>query len=115
LDEAERLFTELAAEFPQTVNYLGYLGAIAARRGDREGAERTAGQLRDWEQPYIRGWHTMWRARIASLLGDEATAVTLLREALAQGRGYGPELHADLDFQPLWNFPPYQQLMRPKG
>ena len=115
LDEADRLFTELAAEFPRTVNYLGYLGAIAARQGDRDGAERIAGQLRDWEQPYIRGWHTMWRARIASLLGEEAAAVTLLREALAQGREYGPELHADLDFQPLWDFPPYQELMKPKG
>jgi len=115
LDEAELLFTELAVDFPQNVNYVGYLGAIAARQGDREGAERIADQLRVWEQPYIRGWHTLWRARIASLLGDEAAAVALLREALAQGIGYGPDLHADLDFQPLWDFPPYQELMRPKG
>jgi hypothetical protein len=57
----------------------------------------------------------LWRARIASLLGDEAAAVALLREALAQGREYGPGLHAELDFQPLWDFPPYQELMRPKG
>jgi tetratricopeptide (TPR) repeat protein len=115
LDEADRLFTELTAEFPQNVDYLGYLGAVAARRSDREGAERIADQLRDLEQPYIRGQHTLWRARIASLLGDDAAAVTLLREALAQGRSYGLGLHTDLDFQPLWDFPPYQELMRPKG
>jgi tetratricopeptide (TPR) repeat protein len=115
LDEAERLFTGLAEESPLNVDYMGYLGAIAARRGDREGAERIADQLRDFEQPYIRGVHTLWRARIASLLGDEAAAVALLREALAQGREYGPGLHAELDFQPLWDFPPYQELMRPKG
>ena len=115
LDEAEHLFTGLAAGSPQDVDYLGYLGAIAARRSDREGAERIADQLRDLEQPYVRGRHTLWRARIASLLGQDAAAVTLLREALAQGRSYGLELHADLDFQPLWDFPPYQELMRPKG
>ena len=115
LDEAERLFTELAADFPQNVNYMGYLGAIAARRGDRESAERKNEQLRDFEQPYIRGQHTLWRARIASLLGDNEAAAALLREALVQGRMYGPELHADLDFEPLWDFPPYKELMRPKG
>ena len=115
LDEAERLMEGLATEFPQNVDYLGYLGVFAARRGHREGAERIADQLRDFEQPYIRGRHTLWQARIASLLGDEAAAVALLREALSQGRAYGPELHADLDFEPLWDFPPYQELMRPKG
>jgi predicted Zn-dependent protease len=115
LDKAEGLIRGLATEFPQDVDYLGYLGAIAARKGDVEGARRTAGELRDFEQPYIRGRHTLWQARIASLLGDEAAAVALLREALSQGRSYGPVLHADLDFEPLWDFPPYQELMRPKG
>jgi tetratricopeptide (TPR) repeat protein len=115
LEDAERLFTGLAAEFPQNVNYMGYLGAIAARRGDRESAEQIAEQLRDLEQPYIRGRHTLRRARIASLLGDNEAAVALLREALVQGRMYRPELHADLDFEPLWDFPPYNELIRPKG
>jgi predicted Zn-dependent protease len=115
LDEAEELMRGLATEFPQNVAYLGYLGVIAARRGHREGAERIADQLRDFEQPYIRGRHTLWQARIASLLGDEAAAFALLREALSQGRSYGPELHAELDFEPLWDSPPYQELMRPKG
>ncbi len=115
LSEAERLFTGLEAESPPNVDYLGSLGAIAARQGNREAAELVAEQLRVFEEPYIRGRHTLWRARIASLLGDKDTAVTLLREALSQGRTYGPGLHADLDFQPLWDFPSYQELMRPKG
>jgi predicted Zn-dependent protease len=115
VDEAERLFTELAVESPQTLDYLGYLGVIAARQGDVEGADQIADLLLNFEQPYVRGQHTLWRARIASLLGDKDGAVTLIREALAQGRYYGPGLHAELDFQSLWDFPPYQELMRPKG
>jgi tetratricopeptide (TPR) repeat protein len=115
LGEAERLFAGLAAEFPQNVDYRGYLGAIAARRGDRDTAARIAEELRALELPYIRGQHTLWRARIASLLGDRDAAVAMLREALGQGRSYGPTLHADPDFQPLWGFPPYQELLRPKG
>jgi len=115
LDEAGRSMEGLATEFPENVDYLGYLGVIAARQGDQQGARQLAGQLRDFEQPYIRGRHTLWRARIFSLLGDKDGAVALIREALSQGRTYGLGLHADLDFQSLWDHPPYQELMRPKG
>ena len=115
LDEAEGLFAELAEEFAENVDYLGYLGGIAARRGDREKAHQIDQELRVFEQPYIRGQHTMWRARIASLLGARDEAVALMREALGQGVGYGPTLHADPDFEPLWGYPPYEELMRPKG
>ena len=115
LDEAERLFADLAAESPVNVDYKGYLGAIAARRGERDAAELFAQELQVFEQPYMNGGHTLWRARIASLLGEKDAAVSLLREALSQGREYGPLLHADPDFAPLWDYPPYQELMRPKG
>jgi predicted Zn-dependent protease len=115
LEEAKGLVEELAAEFPQNVDYLGYLGAIAARQEDRETADQITARLRDFEQPYLRGQHTLWRARIASLLGEKDAALGLLREAIAQGHSYGPWQTADLDFQPLWDFPPYQELMRPKG
>ncbi len=34
-DEAQRLFEELARAQPDSIAYHGYLGAIAARRGER--------------------------------------------------------------------------------
>jgi hypothetical protein len=55
------------------------------------------------------------RARIAALRGDRAGAVTLMRQAFDQdliGRMY---LHIDPDFESLRDFPPYQELLRPKG
>jgi len=115
LEEAERLFAGLAGDFPGSVEYLGYLGAIAARRGNREEAERISRALNDFEQPYIGGQHTLWRARIASLLGNRDEALALLRGAVGQGVRYGPDLHADPDLKPLRGYPPYQEFMRPKG
>ena len=63
--------------------------------------------------PYIWGNHTYWGARIASLLGEKERAVMMLREALSQGRWY-TQLHADMDLEPLRDYPPFQELVKPK-
>jgi len=38
LDEAEGLFQELTGQIPDSVSFRGYLGSVAARRGDRDRA-----------------------------------------------------------------------------
>jgi tetratricopeptide (TPR) repeat protein len=63
----------------------GYLGALAARRGDGPPPSRRTAPSRRSGGPYLVGRHTYWRARIASLLGDRERAVTLLRDALREG------------------------------
>jgi tetratricopeptide (TPR) repeat protein len=113
--EAARIFSELARESAQDINYQGYLGALAVRQGDRAGAERIAESLRALDGRYRFGQHTYCRARIASLLGEKDEAVALLRDAFAQGYRFSISVHRDPDFEPLRDYPPYQELLRPKG
>ena len=126
--EARDRFAALAAEDSANVNVQGYLGALAARRGDREEALRISRWLESLDRPYLFGYNHVWRARIAALLGDRAEAVRLLGMAFARGlkhdgtflpdkpaRVSGVWSHRDIDLESLRTYPPFQQLMRPKG
>jgi tRNA A-37 threonylcarbamoyl transferase component Bud32/TolB-like protein len=126
LDDARRAFEGLAAPGgagrtdsvrfiePDRLDYLGYLGVIAARRGDREQALRVDRTLAELKRPYLFGRHTMWRARIHARLGERDVAVGLVREALSHGYPHMHALHADLDFEALRDYPPFRELLKPK-
>jgi serine/threonine-protein kinase len=114
-EESQSLIEELAAEKPDNINYKGYLGTLAARRGDKEEALRISEELKNIDRPFLFGSHTYWCACISSLLGQREQAVALLREAFAQGYRYGVHLHRDMDLEPLRDYPPFQELLRPKG
>jgi predicted Zn-dependent protease len=114
-DEAEPLIRDLAAEFPDDVRYLGYVGALAARRGDRETALAISEELAAIDRPYLFGYHTRWRARIAAVLGEHERAVALLREAFSQGSAYELGLHREIDFEPLRDDRSFEEFLRPKG
>ena len=94
---------------------VGYLGTLAARRGDRGEAQQYADQLRALNTPHLFGQHTFWRARIAACLHDAASAVDLMRDAFGQGRPFGVDLHRDMDFESLQNDPAFRSLIDPKG
>src|SRR5205807_7916215 len=100
-DEARDVFTQLEHGRADNAEYLGYVGAIAARRSDRLQAAKYSAALRAMNRPYLFGAHTMWRARIAALLHDEAGAVDLFRDAFAQGATFTIETHRDVDLEPL--------------
>jgi serine/threonine-protein kinase len=104
----------LAVAPPDAVDRRGYLGALAARRGDRAAALAADSVLASLRRAYLVGRHTYWRARIAALLGDRERAVTLLRDALREGRTY-PMLHGEADLAPLHGMPAFEDLIRPKG
>ena len=127
-DEAQLEFEELAKEFIDIISWQGYFGnpsdiitckgylaTLAARRGDREKALQISEELKNLDHPYLFGRHTQWRARIASLLGEKKEAFSLLRESLMQGRCYGLALLRDMDFEPLRDYKPFQDLLKPKG
>lgn len=133
--EARELLARLVAEIPEEgapwrgigtasdFDYLGLLGTVVARQGDRDEALRLSRRLGEIEDPnFLYGQPTLWRAKIAALLGDHDRAVGLLRDAisqglmpldLAQGLGYAMWLHSDIDFEALRDYPPFQRLMKP--
>jgi tetratricopeptide (TPR) repeat protein len=114
-DEARAVFEGLHKEFPDQVDYAGYLGAIAARQARRDEAQRIADQLRDVDRPYLFGANTYARARIAALLGEKDEALDLVREAIAQGADCLSGLHRDMDLESLRSDPRFRELLTPKG
>jgi hypothetical protein len=91
------------------------LGLLAARKGNLKEARKISDELKKMSRPYLFGRHTYWCTRIASLLGKKQRAVELLRESFAQGNRYGTYLHQIIDVEPLKDYPPFKELMRPRG
>jgi DNA-binding SARP family transcriptional activator len=115
-DEAYSVATSLSEEFPEDLQYRGFVGVLAACRGDQEEAQQISQWLESLDRPYLRGNHTMWRSRIAGTLGDGENAVALFRQAVAQGMSYpGAWNFSSIPFEPLRDYPPWQELIRPKG
>ncbi len=122
--DAQRLYEELAAEYPETTAsrrcctaapYLAALGKLAARRGDREEALRISERLASLRYPSRETlFHTLERARIAALLGDRVEATTLI-QAFDKESWYRSWWQHDIDFESLHDYPPFQELLRPKG
>lgn len=117
-EEADVLFSALAAEHPDAVDYVVSLGCIAARRNDSARALRISDDLTRIRETRI-GWApvgalaTFGRSRIAALLHDRQRAVDLLRDALARGLPYGIALHDEPDHASLRDYGPYLELTRP--
>jgi tetratricopeptide (TPR) repeat protein len=113
--DAGPLAEELVAQYPTNIDYLGYLGTLAARRGDRDEAMRIGDRLSQLNDPYNHGHHLYWQSCIAAQLGDKERAMMLLRDAFSQGRSFDLWLHRDMDLEPLWDYPPFMEFLRPKG
>jgi tetratricopeptide (TPR) repeat protein/TolB-like protein len=115
LEEADELYRQLRSEEPEDVDHMGALGIIAARQARIEEARAIADSLAAWDRPYRRGSQTYFRAGIAAWLGDEARSVALLQQAFTEGSVFGVYLHTDPELQPLWDYAPFQEFLRPKG
>ena len=113
--EAHELFVELAEQSPHDTRFQGYLGVLQARLGNWDAALQISDELAALDQPFGRGENTLWSSRIAALLGDRQQAVELLRSAINEGTYFGIWLHRDADFESLRDYPPFQELLRPKG
>ena len=107
-DEAKRALAwpiaQPAADSDSRLEATKYLGRIAARRGDRAGAEEAM-------RAFPPGWSTEYAA-IAALLGDRERAMQRL-VAASNGLFY-VGLHRDPDFDSLRGYPPFDELIRPK-
>jgi tetratricopeptide (TPR) repeat protein len=113
--EANEPLLELKARGWHPIHVAGALGVIAARTGDHEEARRILSEFPDPGYPRSAADRSYWRACIAAYLGEKDRAVELLGKAFSQGRSYSLEDHIDIDLEPLWDYPPFQELIRPKG
>ena len=122
-EPAQVLAEELVREHPDSLTYQGVRGALAAQRGDRAEAAQADSVLAARSRPFLQGFPAYWRACIAAQLGDRPGAVRLIAQAHREGLWLTGEfweqpiatLHADPCFEPLHDYPPFEQLLRPKG
>jgi DNA-binding SARP family transcriptional activator len=120
-DDADTLYRALLRDYPTSrgypdnVLYLGYLGMIAARRGDSNQASELSMKLKALERAQaVPGQEAVvFRAKIAALLGANEEAMRLLVDAY--GAGGANELHSDIDLEVLKYYPPYRRFIAPKG
>jgi tetratricopeptide (TPR) repeat protein len=113
LTEADTILRDLIELYPENLNYLGSLGLVAARKGDREEALRIAEQIKNWNKPYLFGTDLFWQASIAASLGEKDRAISFLRAAIAQGRSYNG-LYCNIVLESLWDYPAFIELIKPK-
>ena len=71
--------------------------------------------LAAWRGRFAFGRNTYARARIAAVLGDSSTAVTLLQQAFREGYPvvtvWDRSVHLDRDFEGMRNYLPFRSLM----
>jgi len=115
--EAKDLFESLVKEDPADIDYLGYFGLVAARSGNRDEVLKISAQLAEFNVPFPKSWPgppTYYRACIAAIEGEKENAIRLLREAIGQGFEYW-WLYWDPDLESLRDYPPFKELIKPKG
>jgi thioredoxin-like negative regulator of GroEL len=110
LDEARVAYARKAAKDTSDVKARAALAAIAARRGDQAEVD----SQERWLSAHRQGLADLGLARVAALQGRREDAVRLLQRAMGDAleRHY---LHIDPDFESLREYPPYRELLRPKG
>jgi tetratricopeptide (TPR) repeat protein len=114
-EEAKKLYLGFGDDEYYELYARGRLGTIAIRTGDTEEADRIYRDLVALDRPFMFGENLMNAACIASVRGERERAVALFREALARGYSWGIWIHCEPDFESLRDFPPFQELLRPKG
>ena len=97
---------------------LAQLGIAEATLGNRDAARRAEQSLADVKPRYERGTLKLLQAEVVAALGERDRAVQLLREGLAMGMGLellGGGVFGNPDLEPLFGYPPFEELLRPTG
>jgi TolB-like protein/tRNA A-37 threonylcarbamoyl transferase component Bud32 len=111
-DSAAALFRR-ARKDTMDISHSGWLGVLAARKGDRVRAVAIGDSLQSLPRRWLRGTNLYWRAAILGALGERDESVRLLRQANAQGSPM-ESWHYDEALAALRDFPAFQALIRPK-
>ena len=92
----------------------GLLAVISARQGDTLRARATADSLAVQKSLRNAGVRDYWRAAILGQLGEREQAVTLLRQATHEDQSMSWWHSAEV-LRPLHGYPPFTELITPKG
>jgi len=122
-DDVLEVVEAMATEFPNSQPVLLKTAECLARMGDRERALEIEARLTVLGRAglhSIRGIGELGlveyrSAEIAALLGDADRAVSLLQEAITAGFCDYLHIHRNSAFEPLWDNPEFQEIVRPKG
>ena len=116
-----RVFTQLAARHPGNFDHLGRLGTLAARRGARAEVERIDRRLQKLRPQLLPGDQHVLARPSPVLLGDRESALSLLRDAIAEGvgswgeaYGYALVFRHSMDLEALRGDPAFEALLKPK-
>ncbi len=116
VEEARQSFNQLSAEDPGNLDFFGARGVLAALTGQRDSALAISDSLGAVTTPFLRGLNTYWRASIAAALGERDVAVHLVRQMFDEGMFHEyVRFHRDPGLESLRDFPPFIELMRPRG
>jgi tetratricopeptide (TPR) repeat protein len=114
-DEAKQRLQKLTEEYPSELRFAAVAGIVAAREGDLKQARHALDDVAALDHLQWPAWHSYWLTAIAAHLGEKDRAVDLLRDAFARGERHSGWHHQAIDLEPLWDYPPFQELIRPKG
>jgi tetratricopeptide (TPR) repeat protein len=115
VDEAEELAVKWAARGPSEGRWAVRRAINAATKGDDETARQISENLAAGDDPRARAQRIYWQGAIAAHLGEKERAVALLAEAFSRGHRFEVHVHQVISWEPLWDYPPFQELIRPKG
>ena len=95
------------------VNAVGYLGIIAAQRGDTTRARAVADSLGGQKRKWDFGASPFWRAAILAHLGRRDEALQFLGAARRAGQGMDA-WHVHTVLRPLRGYPPFEAMITPE-
>ena len=121
--EALPALREAAEAHPETwPTFVGPQALAALPLGDAATARRIEEELRTTTRRWLFGEHTYFRACLAAQRGEKDAAVRLLSTAIEEGWPYPLfsdffplVVHWDPNLDPLRGYPPFEELVKPKG
>jgi serine/threonine protein kinase len=114
-ENIEPKIKKIVAKHPDDIQCEGILGVVYAHLGKKEKALEISHRLKNMKNPFLNGYASYWKARIAAVLGDKDQAVKLLAQAFSEGMGHGAWQMREIDFLPLRGYQPFEEIIRPAG
>ena len=115
LQESLTIYEQLYRKDPRPI-WLTKIGCLNAKLGKRTVALSTATALETMNVPFPNGRIKYGLARIYASLGEKEKAFDLMMQAFKEGWVFDfGSYDYDFEFLPLFDYPPFQEFVKPKG